>query len=491
MAQDIPLPDGWTWTTIGEITLPIEKVFPQEKPNKRFTYIDISSIDNKIHKIVEPKVYLGVEAPSRARQLVRANDILFSTVRTYLENVALVPDIFDGQIASTGFAVLRTNHEVLPKLLFFYCLTNRFIEPLNELQRGTSYPAVRDGDVRVQPFPRPPLREQERIVAKIEELFTQLEAGTAALRRIQAGLKRYKAGVLKAACEGRLVPQDPSNEPAEELLRRLTYERRNKWQESQKLKGKKFDKIKYVEPAKPDFSELPELPKGWEWSKIDNICAYVTDGFHETPTPTPEGYPYVLATQIKPEGIDFNNSLYVSKIDHKRLFAKTRVKRNDILVVSIGAGSGIPAVVNVDFEFSFKNVAILKKLDSVDAKYFFYFLLQKRDELFHRITKGGAQPFLSLEVLREIPIPIPPLAEQHRIVTDVDRRLSVAAEVEAVVGVTLARSARLRKAILKRAFVGRLVAQNPKDEPAEVLLERMSAPDKTKVESTTKQARLF
>ena len=191
-------------------------------------------------------------------QYVLANDILFSTVRTYLENIATVPEKYDGQIASTGFSVLRSTNDVNPKFLFYYCLTNSFLEPLFKLQRGTSYPAVRDSDVRVQPIPVPPIEEQERIVAKIEELFTQLDAGVEALKRVQAGLKRYKASVLKAACEGRLVPQDPSDEQAEEMLRSI---------------GKK--------PLAGE--DLLALPNGWCWMKLRNVCSKIQDGTHFSP----------------------------------------------------------------------------------------------------------------------------------------------------------------------------------------------------------------
>ena len=443
-------------TTIGEISEPIQKVDPRENPEKGFMYLDISSIDNSIQKITNPKQYLGFDAPSRARQLVKANDVLFSTVRTYLKNIALVPEFYDGQIASTGFSVLRGKPITSGKFLFYYSQTDNFLAPLNELQRGTSYPAVRDGDVREQSYPLPPIPEQERIVERIESLFTQLDSGVASLKRSQAALKRYKASTLKEACEGRLVPQNPNDEQAEKLLQELAFERQTKWYENKMVKGKTVARSNYVAPAKPNISELPELPTGWEWTKIDNLCSYVTDGFHETPKPTPEGFPYVLATHVKPEGIDFKNCLFVSETDHKRLFAKTHVKRDDILIVSIGIGSGLPAIVNVDYEFSFKNVAILKKLDFIEAKYLFYFLLSKRDELFHRVTKGGAQPFLSLEVLREIPVPLPPLAEQQRIVAEVERRLSVVHELEQTIDSNLKRASRLRQAILKRAFEGKL-----------------------------------
>ena len=193
------LPRGWAWATIGEVTQPIEKVKPEEHPDTQFAYLDISSIDNQVNKVVEPKAYYGSEAPSRARQLVRADDVLFSTVRTYLKNIALVPEIYDGQIASTGFSVLRSESGISSKYLFYFSLTDQFVNPLSKLQRGTSYPAVRDSDVRAQPVPLPPLPEQHRIVVKIEELFTQLDAGVAALERAQAQLTRYRQAVLMAA----------------------------------------------------------------------------------------------------------------------------------------------------------------------------------------------------------------------------------------------------------------------------------------------------
>lgn len=202
-------------------------------------------------------MYRGADAPSRARQLVRAHDVLFSTVRTYLKNIAQVPEACDGQVASTGFAVLRGKEGVSSKYLFYFCLTEDFLDTLGSLQRGTSYPAVHDSDVREQFIPLPPLAEQRRIVAAIEEQLAQLDAGVAALKSAQAKLRRYRASVLKAACEGALVPQDPSDEPASILLERILAERRARWEADQlrkiEARGKKLLldtwKAKYVEPT--------------------------------------------------------------------------------------------------------------------------------------------------------------------------------------------------------------------------------------------------
>jgi type I restriction enzyme S subunit len=121
------LPVDWVWAKLGDVTQPVEKVHPKDAPSMEFIYLDISSIDNSINKVTEPKLYLGAEAPSRARQLVHANDVLFSTVRTYLKNTALVPQQYNGQVASTGISVLRGEEGISGKYLFYYVLSDDFV----------------------------------------------------------------------------------------------------------------------------------------------------------------------------------------------------------------------------------------------------------------------------------------------------------------------------------------------------------------------------
>jgi type I restriction enzyme S subunit len=219
------LPDGRVWTTIGGITEPVEKVKPRDNPDERFTYLDISSIDNKSNRVAEPKVYYGAKAPSRARQMVQASDVLFSTVRTYLKNIALVPEAYDGQIASTGFSILRGEPGISSKYLFYYALTDRFVSELGKLQRGTSYPAVRDGDVRAQSIPLAPLPEQHRIVAEAERRLSLVAALEASVEAALVRARRLRQAVLKQAFEGRLVPQDSDDEPASALLARIRAQR--------------------------------------------------------------------------------------------------------------------------------------------------------------------------------------------------------------------------------------------------------------------------
>ena len=173
------MPTGWAWASLGEISEPVQKINPRENPDSKFKYIEIASINNQ--KITEISICKGKDAPSRARQLVKKGDTVFSTVRTYLKNMALVTDDLDGQIASTGFCVIRPSKPINSKLIFYFVQTNSFLNTMSKIQRGTSYPAVRDSDVFSQRIALPPAMEQNRIVDKVEELFSFLDAGVASL----------------------------------------------------------------------------------------------------------------------------------------------------------------------------------------------------------------------------------------------------------------------------------------------------------------------
>jgi type I restriction enzyme S subunit len=212
---------------LKNIILEIKKINPKEKPDHVFIYIDIASIDNKKQIITRPKTYLGKNAPARARQLIKEGDILFSTVRTYLRNMAIVTKEYDNQVASTGFCVLRSSN-VNYKWLFYLIQTDFFLNPLNEIQRGTNYPAVRNSDILSQIVPIPPLEEQHIIVERIEKLFSLADYIEDTVDSKLEESKVLRQSILKKAFEGKLVPQDPNDEPAEILLEKIKMEKSNK-----------------------------------------------------------------------------------------------------------------------------------------------------------------------------------------------------------------------------------------------------------------------
>ena len=352
---------------------------------------------------------------------------------------------------------------------------------MNPLQRGTNYPAVRDEDVLGHSFPLPPLAEQHRIVAELEKQLTRLDASVAALRRARANLKRYRASVLKDACEGRLVPTEASLARAEgreyehagQLLQRILQERRIQWELQEKRRGA------YKEPATPDTSALQELPVGWVWSTVEQL-AKIQGGIQKQPkrTPISNAYPFLRVANV------LRGSLYLDEIHQIELFPgeleKLRLVAGDLLVVE---GNGSPSQIgrmatwSGEIEDCVHQNHIIRVRTAPGILHSFVELYWNSPEGSHNVLSVASSTSglytLNVTKVGTMPIPLPPLAEQICIVAEVEHRLSVVQQAEAAVDANLRRAERLRQSVLKRAFEGKLVPQDPNDEPASVLLERI------------------
>ena len=194
------LPDSWSDSSIGDVVLKAKQRDPRKKPDDKFLYVDVSSVSNHLFKIIGATPTLGSEAPSRARKAIQLNDILFATVRPTLKRVAVVPDWLDGQIASTGYCVLRSDTEKIdPHYLYFYLITDGFNARMAGLERGANYPAVRDSDVKNSWFPLPPLPEQKKIAHILSTVQWAIEAQE---RIIQITTELKKALMQKLFTEG-------------------------------------------------------------------------------------------------------------------------------------------------------------------------------------------------------------------------------------------------------------------------------------------------
>lgn len=332
-------------------------------------------------------------------------------------------------------------------------------------------------------LPKPDLETQVGIVAEIEKQFTRLEAGVAALRRVQANLKRYRAAVLKAACEGKLVPTEaelarkrvkqkvaaasrrwssdqeqsrdgsatleaPDYETGVQLLERILEERREKWS----------GKAKYKEPVKPDTTNLPPLPEGWAWATVEQLAFLVTDGDHNPPKRQAVGVPHLTAKHVRSWRLDPTECTFISRLDAERVFKRYRPLAGDLIITCVGT-VGRTAIVPADFEFSpDRNLAAVRLVQGGQAIRYVNLVFSSPDYQ-QRITGASgstAQPHFYLGDLRMLTVPIPPLAEQQRIVAEAERRLSVVEELETVVNANIQRATRLRQSILQRAFEGKL-----------------------------------
>jgi type I restriction enzyme S subunit len=191
--------------TIENLTLKTKNVSPEKSPDKEFVYVDVSSISNESFKIISTQKILGKNAPSRAKKNILENDVLFATVRPTLKRIALVPNNLSNQVASTGYVVLRSSKEIFPKFIFFYLFSNGFMEKMRKLQKGASYPAVTDSDVKSQRLKVPPLSIQKDILRKIESLFEQHSLISKLNQLRIEELTLLKNSILKKAFDGELV----------------------------------------------------------------------------------------------------------------------------------------------------------------------------------------------------------------------------------------------------------------------------------------------
>jgi len=215
------LPDTWAFVELGKICKLVPNRNPEKEKDILFKYIDISSISNLSNTVIEMKEFYGSHAPSRARRSIQKDDILFSTVRTYLKNIAMVTQDEDNMLCSTGFCVIRLFEGLQPHFIFYLVLGDAFINSVTLTQTGTSYPATSDKKIFSEMIALPPLSEQEEIVCRVESLFSKVDELEAQYKEAMELIETLPEIILSKAFRGELAPQAPNDEPASVLLKRI------------------------------------------------------------------------------------------------------------------------------------------------------------------------------------------------------------------------------------------------------------------------------
>jgi type I restriction enzyme S subunit len=497
-ASGLPsLPNGWEWTTLGEITDTTRKrADPQGHPELPFIGME--------HLEAHTMRLLGTVSAGDMRSAAesfKAGDVIYGRLRPYLNKV-YAPD-FEG-LCSAEFIVFREVCHLDHKYVQYFLNSWDFVRFSSHLNEGDR-PRVSFDQLAPYPFPLAPLAEQRRIVEEIETQFSRLEAGVAALKRVQANLRRYRAAVLHAACEGRLVPTEAElaraegrdYETGEALLRRILAERRARWEAEylEKEREKRGEpgweppdekwKGKYQEPAGPDTSELSELPEGWVWVSLEQVAAHepnaITDGPFGSNLKT-EHYtdsgPRVIRLQNIGDGEFHDERAHIS-LAHFQKLRKHQVFAGDLVIAALGAKLPRACIIPELVGPAIVKADCIRFKPHQEVAHNQYLQAALNSEVLRQITQriihGVGRPRLNQQEIRSLPVPLPPFSEQNRIAAEVERRLSVLGELEKEVEAGLRRAERLRQAILRRAFEGRLVPQDPGDEPASVLLERTRA----------------
>ncbi len=475
-ANEQRLPLGWTTAQLSDVAMVVMGQSPPSSTyNKSGTGLPFLQGKADFGAIY-PRVRVWCVRPNK---IADADDILLS-VRAPVGPTNLAPVQC---CIGRGLAAVRPEAGLTLKYLLH--AFRRFADDLDAKGTGTTFKAVSGKVVREFSIPIPPQAEQNRIANALDELFSDLDAGVAALERVRHKLKLYRASVLKAAVEGALTAdwreEHPDAEPAGELLKRILVERR-RWEEDQLRKfaekGKtppRNWKAKYKEPFAPETADLPQLPEGWCWATFAALADQRLGKMLDKSKNSGPLRPYLRNLNTRWFGFDLNDLAEMHIRDEE--FPNVSVRFGD-LVVCEGGEPGRCAVWSRENE----TIAIQKALHRVRpslgvSSHYLSFVLAA-DAHSGRLQKaftGTGINHLTGESLGSYSVPLPSSREQQQIVEAVEEQLAIIDHLEADLDAKLKTAQGLRQGILRHAFTGKLVPQDPSDEPASELLKRIAA----------------
>jgi len=358
-------------------------------------------------------------------------DVLFAKITPCMENgkMAVVPALEnDIGFGSTEFHVLRPAHEISPEYLYYFVSSKGFrITAEHNMTGAVGQRRVPTTFLNDSEIPLPPAGEQKRIIAKVEELLSELDKGVENLRTAQQQLKIYRQALLKQAFDGKLTATTECHEwPMAQLGTLL------------------------------DF--LTSGSRGW--------AQYYAD----------EGDIFIRAQNIKHDRLDLSDIAFVS-LPERAEGLRTRVRKGDLLITITGANVTKSALVGKDIGTAYvsQHVALCRPTDAVLSKFLYWFIVAEasgRKQL-NGMAYGAGKPGLNLENIRSVVVPLPDLPEQEKVVELIEEKLSVIEQLEKTITDSLQQAEALRQSILKKAFSGKLVEQSPEDEGARELLERI------------------
>jgi type I restriction enzyme S subunit len=420
------LPKGWAKATLGDIVEPIETDDLARRPSDEFLYVDIGSIDNQRLEIVDPKTLLGRDAPSRARRRIRTGDVLFSTVRPYLKNIAMVPPNLDGQITSTGICVLRPSIDIESGYIFKHVVSKDFIDAMTLASDGTMYPAIADKDVFAGTISLPPVAEQRRIVAKLDALTTRLARARAELDRVPTLADRLRRTALSTF---------------------FSKENQEKWAALN------------LEDA------VDEGLIGLVRSKLEQDS---------------QGTPYIRMNHFDLRGTWNDDTLTYVKVSPSEL-TRFELKAGDILFNTRNSVELVGKVAlwpNDKTGFVYNNNLLrLRFKSNIMPSFAYWYMISPQFRALMEQEKSATTSVAAIyqRSLYRAPFPVPSLEEQRAISSFLFSTFARADRLEAEAARSRKLLDRLESAILAKAFRGKLVPQDPNDEPASVLLDRIHA----------------
>ena len=439
--DEIPfaVPEGWAWCRLEEVCeLKGGKRIPAglSTIKEKTSHIYIRVTDMKNNSISdEDLVYITDEIYEKIQRYTISKNDLYLTIAGSIGRVGIVPDKFDG-MNLTENALKLTDISVDKKYLMLI-LNSPFVQDYFEsTYHQVAMPKLSLLNASKTSIPLPPLSEQHRIVIAIEAIFTQIDLLEQNKADLQTAVKQAKSKILDLAIRGKLVKQDPADEPAFVMLERLRAEKEAKIAAGEIKRGKNDSYIyrnptdncyyqKYTDGCEENISdEIPfDVSDGWTWCRLPEVCRKpITDGTHNSPSNSTSGdFLYITAKNIKNLEICLDDATYISKEIHESIYSRCSPELNDILLTKDGT-IGEVAVNNLNYPFSMlSSVALIKPSNEILSWFLAYILIS--DLLQNKMkkdAKGSALKRIILAQINDFLIPFPPLAEQKRIVVKIE-----------------------------------------------------------------------
>ncbi len=480
MSVPVELPQGWTLAKIGQL-VSIDGLFcdgdwvesKDQNPQGDVRLIQLADIGNGIYRNRSNRFLTSEKAQELGCTYLSAGDVLVARMPDPLGRACIFPGDSRRSVTAVDVCIIRTGQEgAFSRWLVQSINSPAFRRDIRSLQRGTTRKRISRQNLSRLLLPVPPLPEQHRIVAKIEELFTRLDAAVEALKTAQKQLKAYRQAVLRDAFTGRLTAEwreeqlkDPNSllqkEPASILLERIR-------EEMQKTKQRR--ELPHIVR-----SELPEIPTAWEWAYLSELGSLNRGKSKHRPRNAAflfgGSYPFIQTGEIRAAEVFIRD---YSQTYSEQGLAQSRLWEAGTLCITIAANIADTAILGIRACFPDSVVGFIPKEKACTAKFIHYFFRTIKNQL-EAFAPATAQKNINLSTLDEVIVPFSSRIEQNQIVEEIERRFSLADAAEKTIERSLKEAERLRQSILKHAFEGKLVPQDPSDEPAEKLLERIKA----------------
>ncbi|HKT27317.1 restriction endonuclease subunit S [Dyella sp.] len=505
-----PLPRTWSWTTAGDIAQVVGGGTPDTTDARNFggmiPWITPADMSTHVGKAITggSRSLTETGLSGSGAKWLPEGAVLFSS-RAPIGYTAIA---LRAVTTNQGFKSFIPESCVSSDYLYHWLTSSK--ERAEKLASGTTFLELSGAKAALLPVPLAPFAEQSRIVEKLEELLSELDAGVAELKAAQRKLAQYRQSLLKAAVEGALTAdwrttRARSGKPQEtgaELLQRILAERRARWEAVQLAKFSEQGKVpskwwqsKYPEPIAPDLTRLPTLPASWSWATVDQLTPEDLANGRSVPS-AESGAKVLRLTAVKNGSIDLHEYKLGAWSDKEaQPFA---VADGDLLIVrgngSLSLVGRLGLVRGVSEQIAYPDTLIrLRVIESVVLPGWIgrnWDTSLSRDHLEGRARTSAGIYKISQPDIISVTVPVPPIAEQIEVLSLLERFDEQLTAIDKVLERELRQAEAQRKNILKAAFSGKLVPQDPNDEPASVLLERIRAERSVEAaKATRKRAR--